>query len=150
MISAAIVAERKRGVIEDSQSLAQIIWKAVPPSYRYGRIHPATRTFQALRIAVNRELELLEAALPPAFACLSTGGRMGVISFHSLEDRIVKRFFQSRNKSCTCPPESPICQCGGQRQARLLTRKPITAAEAEIRHNPASRSARFRVLEKIV
>ena len=150
MIAAAIVQERERGAIEDSQKLAQIIWAAVPPSYRYGRIHPATRTFQALRIAVNRELELLEAALPLAFSCLSTGGRMGVISFHSLEDRIVKRFFRELNKSCTCPPESPICQCGGQRQARLLTRKPITAAEAEIRQNPASRSARFRVLEKIV
>jgi 16S rRNA (cytosine1402-N4)-methyltransferase len=148
-ISAAIVQERKRGAIENSQRLAQIIWKAVPPSYRHGRIHPATRTFQALRIAVNGELELLEAVLPLAFACLSTGGRMGVISFHSLEDRIVKHFFRERNKSCTCPPESPICQCGGQRQARLLTRKPVMAAEAEIRQNPASRSARLRVLEKV-
>jgi 16S rRNA (cytosine1402-N4)-methyltransferase len=150
MISAAIMRERKREAIEDSQKLAQIIWRAVPPSYRYGRIHPATRTFQALRIAVNAELELLEATLPLAFACLSTGGRMGVISFHSLEDRIVKSFFRERNKSCTCPPESPICQCGGQRQARLLTRKPVTATEAELRCNPASRSARLRVLEKIV
>ena len=149
MIAAAIVQERERGAIEDSQKLAQIIWAVVPPSFRYGRIHPATRTFQALRIAVNRELELLEAALPLAFTCLSTGGRMGVISFHSLEDRIVKRFFRERNKSCTCPPESPICQCGGQRQARLLTRKPVMATEAEIRDNPASRSARLRVLEKI-
>jgi 16S rRNA (cytosine1402-N4)-methyltransferase len=148
-ISAAIVQESQRGVIQDSQDLAQVIWKAVPPAYRYGRIHPATRTFQALRIAVNGELEQLEAVLPIAFACLSTGGRMGVISFHSLEDRIVKRFFQERNKSCTCPPESPICQCGGRRQARLLTRKPIMATEAEIQKNPASRSARLRVVEKI-
>jgi 16S rRNA (cytosine1402-N4)-methyltransferase len=149
VISAAIVQQRKKGAIEDSKSLAQVIWKAVPPSYRYGRIHPATRTFQALRIAVNGELEQLEAALPPAFDCLSIGGRMGIISFHSLEDRIVKRFFQERNKSCTCPPESPICQCGGRRRARILTRKPVTAPEAEIHDNPASRSARFRVLEKI-
>jgi 16S rRNA (cytosine1402-N4)-methyltransferase len=148
-ISAAIVAEREQGAIEDSHTLAQIIWKAVPPSYRYGKTHPATRTFQALQIAVNRELEMLEGSLPLAFACLSTGGRMGVISFHSLEDRIVKRFFQERNKSCTCPPESPICQCGGLRRARLLTRKPVMAGDAEIRQNPASRSARFRVLEKI-
>jgi 16S rRNA (cytosine1402-N4)-methyltransferase len=148
-ISAAIVQERERGAIQDSQGLAQVIWKAVPPSYRYGRIHPATRTFQALRIAVNGELEQLEAVLPIAFACLAIGGRMGVISFHSLEDRIVKRFFQERNKSCTCPPESPICQCGGRRQARLLTRKPVMATEAEIRKNPASRSARLRVVEKI-
>ena len=149
-ISAAIVRERKRGAIEDSLTLAEIIRKAVPPAYRYGRIHPATRTFQALRIAVNEELDFLEAALPLAFECLATGGRMGVISFHSLEDRIVKRFFRERNKSCTCPPESPICQCGGLRQALLLTRKPITATEAEIRVNPASRSARLRVLEKVV
>jgi 16S rRNA (cytosine1402-N4)-methyltransferase len=148
-ISAAIVAERKKGAIKDSQALARIVWNAVPTAYRHGRIHPATRTFQALRIAVNGELDLLEATLPLAFACLSIGGRMGVISFHSLEDRIVKRFFQERNKSCTCPPESPICQCGGQRRARILTRKPIFAVEAEIRVNPASRSARFRVLEKI-
>ncbi|UCF97626.1 MAG: 16S rRNA (cytosine(1402)-N(4))-methyltransferase RsmH [Spirochaetaceae bacterium] len=149
-ISAAIVAERKKGAIEDSQALARIVWNAVPPAYRHGRIHPATRTFQALRIAVNGELDLLEATLPLAFDSLSVGGRMGVISFHSLEDRIVKRFFQERNKSCTCPSESPICQCGGQRRARILTRKPIFAAEAEIRANPASRSARFRILEKIV
>jgi 16S rRNA (cytosine1402-N4)-methyltransferase len=150
LISAAIVRERNRGTIEDSRTLARIIWEAVPPAYRYGRIHPATRTFQALRIAVNNELELLEATLPLAFACLATGGRMGVISFHSLEDRIVKRFFRERNKSCTCPPESPICQCGGQRQARLLPRKPVTATEAELTRNPASRSARLRVLEKII
>jgi 16S rRNA (cytosine1402-N4)-methyltransferase len=148
-ISAAIVRERQRGAIEDSLALSEIIRKAVPPAYRYGRIHPATRTFQALRIAVNEELELLEATLPLAFECLSTGGRMGVISFHSLEDRIVKRFFREMNKSCTCPPESPICQCGGRRRAMLFRRKPITATEAEIQANPASRSARLRVLEKV-
>jgi 16S rRNA (cytosine1402-N4)-methyltransferase len=148
-ISAAIVRNRETGAIEDSQGLARIIWEAVPPSYRYGRIHPATRTFQALRIAVNEELELLEATLPLAFTRLSTGGRLGVIAFHSLEDRIVKRFFRERNKSCTCPPDSPICQCGGQRQALILTRKPIMATESELQQNPASRSARLRVLEKI-
>jgi 16S rRNA (cytosine1402-N4)-methyltransferase len=114
-IGAAIVAERRKRAIEDTKRLAEIIWNAVPPSYRHGRIHPATRTFQALRIAVNAELELLEATLPVAFDALSSGGRMGVISFHSLEDRLVKRFFRERNKSCTCSPESPICQCGGQR-----------------------------------
>lgn len=148
-ISAAIVAERSKAPIRDSQALARIIGNAVPPSYRHGRIHPATRTFQALRIAVNGELELLSATLPLAFESLAVGGRMGVISFHSLEDRIVKRFYQERNKSCTCPPDSPICQCGGRRRARILTRKPVMAEEAEVRGNPASRSARFRVLEKI-
>lgn len=149
MISRAIVGERERGDIESSKRLTEVIWNAVPPSYRHGRIHPATRTFQALRIAVNRELDLLEATLPVAFEHLTVGGRMGVISFHSLEDRIVKRFFQERNKSCTCPPESPICQCGGQRRARILTRKPVRPTDEEMRKNPASRSARFRVLEKI-
>jgi 16S rRNA (cytosine1402-N4)-methyltransferase len=148
-ISRAIVAQRKSRDIRDSRVLADIVRNAVPPSYRYGRIHPATRTFQALRIAVNGELDLLEAALPVAFDCLAAGGRMGVISFHSLEDRIVKRFFQERNKSCTCPPEWPICQCGGRRRARVLTPKPLQATEAEMQDNPASRSARFRVLEKI-
>jgi 16S rRNA (cytosine1402-N4)-methyltransferase len=148
-IGAAIVRTRETGAIEDSQGLARIIWGAVPPAYRYGKIHPATRTFQALRIAVNEELQMLEVVLPLAFSRLSTGGRLGVIAFHSLEDRIVKRFFRERNKSCTCPPESPICQCGGRRQALILTRKPIMAVEAEVRQNPASRSARLRVLEKI-
>ena len=149
-ISTAIVKAGRQQPIEDAKRLADIIWKAVPPSYRYGRIHPATRTFQALRIAVNRELDLLEETLPLAFDSLQKGGRMGVISFHSLEDRIVKRFFQERNKSCTCPPESPICQCGGRREARILTRKPLMAPAVEIRENPASRSARLRVVEKIV
>jgi len=149
-ISTAIVKAGRQQPIEDAKRLADIIWKAVPPSYRYGRIHPATRTFQALRIAVNRELDFLEETLPLAFDSLQKGGRMGVISFHSLEDRIVKRFFQERNKSCTCPPESPICQCGGRREARILTRKPLMAPAVEIRENPASRSARLRVVEKIV
>ena len=102
---------------------------------------PPTRRF-------HEELDLLQATLPLAFEVLATGGRMGVISFHSLEDRIVKRFFRELNKSCTCPPESPICQCGGKKRATLLTRKPLMAEEAEVQRNPAARSARFRVLEK--
>lgn len=146
-ISRAIVRERARGGIRSSRALAEVVSRAVPASYRYGRIHPATRTFQALRIAVNGELAAVEQALPPAFETLAPGGRMAVISFHSLEDRIVKRFFQERNKSCTCPPEAPICQCGGLRRARL--RKPVVADQEEIRRNPASRSARLRVLEKL-
>jgi 16S rRNA (cytosine1402-N4)-methyltransferase len=148
-ISRAIVRERGRGGICSSRALAELVSRAVPASYRHGRIHPATRTFQALRIAVNEELAVLEEVLPEAFEILALGGRMAVISFHSLEDRIVKRFFQERNKSCTCPPEAPICQCGGLRRAQLLTRKPVVADEQEIRRNPASRSARMRVLEKV-
>jgi 16S rRNA (cytosine1402-N4)-methyltransferase len=148
-ISKAIVRERVRGAIPNAKALAEVVSRAVPASYRYGRIHPATRTFQALRIAVNEELAALEEALPEAFETLAVGGRMAVISFHSLEDRIVKRFFQERNKSCTCPPDAPICQCGGLRRGRLLTRKPVVADEQEMQRNPASRSAKLRVLEKI-
>jgi len=148
-ISRAIVRQRAAGGIRSSRALAEVVSRAVPASYRYGRIHPATRTFQALRIAVNEELETLEQALPGAFEALAIGGRMAVISFHSLEDRIVKRFFQERNKSCTCPPEAPICQCGGLRRAQLLTRKPVTAGEEEMRDNASSRSAKLRALEKV-
>jgi len=148
-ISRAIVRERNKSEIHSSKALADVVWKAVPPSYRYGRAHPATRTFQALRIVVNNELEVLAATLPKAFDLLNSGGRMAVISFHSLEDRIVKRFFQECNKSCTCPPESPICYCGGRKRARIVTRKPVRATQEEISRNPASRSAGLRVLEKI-
>ncbi len=149
-ISHAIVRERRKAPIIRSNVLADIILKAVPPAYRYGRIHPATRTFQALRIVVNDELSQLREALEDAFHLLNTGGRLGVISFHSLEDRIVKHFFKERNKSCTCPADWPICQCGGKRELEILTRKPITASSEEIEKNPASRSAKFRAVEKLI
>jgi 16S rRNA (cytosine1402-N4)-methyltransferase len=112
------------------------------------RTHPATRAFQALRIAVNRELEQLDAGLAGAFSVLAPGGRIGVIAFHSLEDRIVKRFFREKSRACTCPPEWPICQCGGKAELRLVTGKPLTASEEEISRNPSSRSAKLRVAEK--
>ncbi len=145
-IARAIVRARPLG---SSAELAAVIARAVPGPYRYGRIHPATRTFQALRIAVNRELEQLPRALEGAFKALPPGGRMGVISFHSLEDRIVKGFFREGSRECTCPPEWPICQCGGRRRLRLLTRKPVMAGEEERRHNPAARSARLRIAERL-
>jgi len=148
-ISRAIVRARARAPITTASALAGIVRSAVPPSRRYGRIHPATRTFQALRISVNRELEVLSDALEHAFAVLASGGRLGVIAFHSLEDRIVKRFFQERNKACTCPPEWPICQCGGHRSLRTLTRKPVSADPQEKENNPAARSAKLRVAEKL-
>ena len=129
--------------------LAQLIWDAVPADYRHGRIHPATRTFQALRIKVNRELERIEAALRGAFDHLRPGGRLGVISFHSLEDRLVKNFFRDLSKDCVCGPEQPRCVCGGVARARLLTRKAVQASEAEISLNPPSRSAKWRVVEKV-
>ncbi len=147
-IARNIVEQRAREPIRTSRQLARIIWRAVPAGYRHGRIHPATRTFQALRIAVNDELGRLERGLEGAFGVLAPGGRIGVICFHSLEDRIVKHFFRRLSRGCTCPPEWPECRCGGKRQAVLLTAKPVTASEEERRANPASRSARLRVAQK--
>ncbi len=148
-IAKAIVTARSHGKIETAKALAEIIWQAVPGFYRHGNIHPATKTFQALRIAVNGELERLEELLESALASLETGGRIGVITFHSLEDRIVKNFFRNKNKDCICPPEIPICVCGGRRSINLLTRKAVSPSENELKENPPSRSAKLRVAEKI-
>jgi 16S rRNA (cytosine1402-N4)-methyltransferase len=147
-IVSRIVRERAKEPITTASRLARIVASAVPPVQGRRRIHPATRTFQALRIAVNRELEQLDAGLAGAFSVLTPGGRIGVITFHSLEDRIVKRFFREKSRACTCPPEWPICQCGGKAELRLVTGKPLTASEEEISRNPASRSAKLRVAEK--
>ncbi len=148
-IAAAIVAARKGGKIESSKALAQIIWDAVPANYRYGNIHPATRTFQALRIAVNSELKRLPSALHNAFNDLKVNGKMGVITFHSLEDRIVKNYFRNLGKQCVCPPEVAICRCGGKQCAEILTRKPVCPTEEEVKTNSPSRSAKLRVVRKI-
>jgi 16S rRNA (cytosine1402-N4)-methyltransferase len=149
-IARSIVSVRREKPVTTAVQLAEIVSRAVPGQYRHGRIHPATRTFQALRIAVNHELDRIGPALESAFRVLEPGGRMGVIAFHSLEDRIVKRFMQARTRACICPPELPICRCGGVPAARRLTRKAVTPQDDEIRSNPASRTARLRVLEKIV
>jgi 16S rRNA (cytosine1402-N4)-methyltransferase len=127
--------------------LASTVSRAV--SGRHTRIHPATRTFQALRIAVNDELGALETALGQARDLLGPGGRLVVISFHSLEDRIVKQFLQRESRDCICPPEYPTCQCGHRISLRVLTRKSITPGEAELAANPRSRSARLRAAEKL-
>ena len=148
-IAKAIVDARAGGKIESSKALAEIIWNCVPANYRYGQIHPATRTFQALRIAVNSELKRLPKALSDAFACLKVGGKMGVITFHSLEDRIVKNYFRNLGKQCVCPPEVAVCRCGGSECAEILTRKPICPTEEEIKANSPSRSAKLRVIRKI-
>lgn len=143
-IARAIVAARPLG---STKVLAEIVSRAIPGGHRE-KIHPATRTFQALRIAVNDELAQLEAALPVAIDLLRPGGRLAVISFHSLEDRIVKNTLRTEASDCICPPEQPICTCDHEARIRLITRKPIVASESETARNPRSRSARLRVGEK--
>ena len=148
-IASLIVNERQNGKITTTSALAALIERAVPASYRHGPIHPATRTFQSLRIAVNRELSKLPALLEGALRVLEPGGRLGVISFHSLEDRIVKNLFRTMNKNCTCPAQAPICRCEGRRSVNVLTKKGIIPGKDEIERNPPSRSARLRVVEKV-
>ncbi|MFI3258026.1 MAG: 16S rRNA (cytosine(1402)-N(4))-methyltransferase RsmH [Spirochaetales bacterium] len=147
-IARAVAAKRQQEPIATAKELADCIYHAVPAPYRHGAIHPATKSFQALRIAVNGELERLESVLKDAFNVLRVGGKMGVISFHSLEDRIVKKYFQHLAKHCTCPPEQPICICVGKPKATILTRKPIVAGKEEIKMNAPSRSAKLRVIQK--
>jgi len=149
-IARAICEAKASGALTSSALLAEIIENAVPPAYRHGPIHSATKTFMALRIAVNGELSRLADLLEAAFRILEPGGRLGVISFNSLEDRIAKNFFREKNKDCICPPEAPICKCGGQRELMILTKKGISPGEEETRKNPPSRSARFRAIEKIL
>jgi len=148
-IASHIVKERKEKRIESTQELVDIIASAVPGKYRHGRIHFATRTFQALRIAVNGELTSLEKVLPQILEQMEVGGRIGVISFHSLEDRIVKRFFNNEARDCICGPDVPVCVCGHKKRLELVSRKPIRPSEEEVEKNPRSRSARLRVAKKI-
>ncbi|NWF69636.1 MAG: 16S rRNA (cytosine(1402)-N(4))-methyltransferase RsmH [Chloroflexi bacterium] len=129
--------------------LARVIASALPRPKGRAALHPATRIFQALRIAVNEELTTVEKALPLAVKLLRPGGRLAVISFHSLEDRIVKEAFRLASSDCICPPKIPACVCGHKASVRLLTRKPLTASAAEIAANPRSRSAKLRVVEKL-
>jgi len=143
-VARAIVRARP---INTSLQLAQVVARATGGGK--SGIHPATRTFQALRIAVNGELEAIESVLPQAIEALASGGRLAVISFHSLEDRIVKQFMRKESKDCLCPPEQPVCTCGHKASLRVLTAKPIRPLESEIKNNPRSRSARLRVGERI-
>jgi 16S rRNA (cytosine1402-N4)-methyltransferase len=145
----AIVEDRKAVQFETTLQLADLIKRVSPPDYRHGRIHPATRTFQALRIAVNGELARLDSVLMNALRVLRPGGRMGVITFHSLEDRRVKHFFKGLNKTCICPPEQPICNCKGRYIVDILTKKPVIPTEQETKDNSPSRSAKLRVVRKI-
>lgn len=148
-IARKIVESRREERIETAKQLADRIWEAVPPPARHGRIHPATKTFQALRIAVNGELDRLERVLAAAFGVLAPGGRLCVITFHSLEDRAVKQFFREKAKACVCGPEVPRCRCGGQPLAEDLTRHPKVAADEELELNPPSRSAKLRAVRKL-
>lgn len=149
-IAKAIVDARQGSKITSSKALADIIYESVPGNYRHGAIHPATRTFQALRIAVNNELSHLPKALFDAFNVLEPGGKMGVITFHSLEDRIVKNFFRQLGKQCVCPPQVSICQCEGKPCAEIITRKPLGPTAEEVKVNSPSRSAKLRVVRKIM
>ena len=142
-IARAIVANRP---LTTTRELAEVVQRAVS---RRGRIHPATKTFQALRIAVNDELENLAKALPQAVEILAPGGRLAVISFHSLEDRIVKRFFRDEARGCICPPGTPVCLCGRKPTLEIVTKKPIRPSAEEVEANPRSRSARLRVASRI-
>ena len=144
----AIVRRRKEQPFERTHELVDVIKAAIPAPARFGEGHPAKRVFQALRIEVNAELDALAAALPAALGMLRPGGRLAVISFHSLEDRIVKRFMRERERGCTCPPDFPVCVCGHEPELRALQRRPIRPGQTEIGANPRSASARLRVAVK--
>jgi len=148
-IARAIVERRTLSPIRTTADLAGVVAGALPRTRGPARIHPATRTFQALRIAVNDELANLQQALVGGMDLLKPGGRFSVISFHSLEDRIVKNAFHAGEKGCICPPDLPVCACGRKPTMKVVTRKPVVAGEAEIRDNPRARSAKLRTAERI-
>ncbi|MBI3751321.1 MAG: 16S rRNA (cytosine(1402)-N(4))-methyltransferase RsmH [Chloroflexi bacterium] len=150
-IARAVVEARRTAPVETAADLAALVERVTPgraPGRR--RVHPATRVFQALRVAVNEELEALQEGLAAALDLLRPGGRLVVLSYHSLEDRIVKRFFQAERRGCTCPPEAPVCVCGRQPRLRLVTPKGLVPEEAEVAANPRARSARLRAAERLV
>ncbi|MFR8775573.1 MAG: 16S rRNA (cytosine(1402)-N(4))-methyltransferase RsmH [Eggerthellaceae bacterium] len=147
-IARGIVNARLTAPIETTGQLAEIIKSSVPAAYRREK-NPCRKSFQAIRIEVNHELDVLETALTDGFDVLKVGGRMSVITFHSLEDRIVKNRFKEFCTGCTCPPEFPVCVCGRKPMGRLVDKKPITASPEELERNPRSRSAKLRIIEKI-
>ena len=149
LIAKHIVQKREEAPIETTLQLAQIIKAAMPPSALREKQHPAKRSFQAIRIAVNGELDALPPMLEAAADKLHTGGRLAVISFHSLEDRVIKQTMQALATGCTCPPNFPVCVCGKKPKMKLISRKPIVSGEAELAYNPRARSAKLRVAEKL-
>ena len=149
LIAAAIVRERGQAPIETTGRLSEIIRAAMPAKARREKQHPAKRSFQAIRIAVNDELGEVERLLACALDVLNPGGRLAVISFHSLEDRLVKTAYAKWAKGCTCPPDFPVCVCGKTPKARPVGKRPITASEGELADNPRARSAKLRIVEKL-
>lgn len=147
-IAKAIVRARETAPVNTTLELVEIIKGAMPPAALREKQHPAKRSFQAIRIAVNGELDALPPMLTSAVEGLNPGGRLAVITFHSLEDRIVKQTLRDLSRGCTCPPEFPVCVCGNKPKVRLVTRKPIVADQAELADNPRARSAKLRVAEK--
>lgn len=147
-IAAAIVRKREISPIRTTLELVDVIRSAMPPAALREKQHPAKRTFQAIRIAVNDELNSVSEAMDAAIPCLNPGGRLAVITFHSLEDRIVKNAMAAAAKGCICPPEFPVCVCGRKPQVTVLTRKPIVSGEEELERNPRARSAKLRICEK--
>lgn len=147
-VARAIVRAREARPVETTLELVGIVRGAMPPAALREKQHPAKRTFQAVRIAVNRELDVLPPMLRAAVEGLNPGGRLAVITFHSLEDRIVKRTMQDMARGCTCPPEFPVCVCGKKPKIRIVTRKPVVPGEAELAENPRARSAKLRAAEK--
>jgi 16S rRNA (cytosine1402-N4)-methyltransferase len=149
-IARAVVAARRTAPVTTAEELAALVERVAPRNPRIRRrIHPATRVFQALRIAVNEELDALQDGLAAAVDLLRPGGRLVVLSYHSLEDRIVKRFIAAERRGCTCPPELPVCVCGRNPRLRLLTRPSLTPSATEIEANPRARSARLRAAERL-
>lgn len=148
-IAAAICKRRESAPIHTTLELVDIIRGAMPPAALREKQHPAKRSFQAIRIAVNDELGSVEKVMGDAIPCLNPGGRLAVITFHSLEDRIVKNAMANAAKGCTCPPNFPVCVCGKKPQVKLITRKPIVSGEAELAANPRARSAKLRICEKL-
>ena len=147
-IAGAVIRAREVSPVQTTGELAELVRQAVPQKYRRDK-NPCKKTFQAIRIAVNDEFGHLRLGLESAFACLKSGGRLAVITFHSLEDRIVKQQFAQWCRGCTCPPDFPQCVCGNRPKAKLITRKPITAGESELEQNHRSHSAKLRVIEKL-
>ena len=148
-IASAIVKARAKKPIETTAELSDVIKYAIPPAAREGGHHPAKRSFQAIRIEVNGELDVIEPAIRDAVSLLKKGGRVAIITFHSLEDRIVKQTFASLASGCTCPKDFPICVCSNKPKVKIITKKPILPSKEELEENPRSRSAKLRVAEKL-